>query len=118
LTPVPVEPAGEGGHRSPKCIERSTLTLKVASRRFTRLTNGFSRKVENLEQAVALHHMHYNCVWKHTTLGTMPAVAAGIETCEWSMADLVAMLEATERGDERRLLETESLPLKWRLGGY
>jgi hypothetical protein len=62
-----------------------------------RLTNGFSRKCANLEHAVALHHMHYNYVRRHKTLGTTPAVAAGIETREWTMADLVGVLEDVEQ---------------------
>ena len=111
------EPAGEARYSPPKCIgtrnevkfgdpdpdhistsyvERSNLTVRMGSRRFTRLTNGFSRKCANLEHAVALHHMHYHYVRRHKTLGTTPAVAAGIERREWSMADLVGILETVE----------------------
>src|SRR2546426_1828935 len=111
------EPAGEARYSPPKCIgtrtevrcgdpdpehistsyvERSNLTVRMGSRRFTRLTNAFSKKCANLEHAVALHQMHYNYVRRHKTLGTTPAVAAGIETREWSMADLVGVLEQVE----------------------
>ena len=69
----------------------------MGSRRFTRLTNAFSKKCAKLEHAVALHQMHYNYVRRHRTLGTTPAVAAGIERREWTMADLVGMLEEAEQ---------------------
>lgn len=68
----------------------------MSNRRFTRLTNGFSKKCTNLEAAVALHHMHYNYVRKHKTLGTTPAVAAGLATRPWTMGDLVGILETVE----------------------
>ena len=111
------EPAGEARYSPPKCVgtrtevkqgnpdpehistsyvERSNLTVRMGSRRFTRLTNAFSKKCANLEHAVALHQMHYNYVRRHKTLGTTPAVAAGIETREWTMADLVGVLEQVE----------------------
>jgi IS1 family transposase len=70
-------------------VERQNLTMRMGMRRFTRLTNGFSKKLENLEAAVALHFAHYNFVRKHSSLGTTPAVAVGIESRPWSMADLI-----------------------------
>lgn len=76
-------------------IERNNLTMRMQMRRFTRLTNGFSKKLENLEAAVALHFATHNFVRRHGTLGTTPAIAAGIEDREWSMADL---LETTLAG--------------------
>jgi hypothetical protein len=58
-------------------------------RRFTRLTNGFSKKVDNLKAAVALHFAHYNMVRIHRSLRTTPAMVAGVETRLWSLQELV-----------------------------
>ena len=69
------------------------LTMRMNMRRFTRLTNGFSKKVENHAAAVALHFMHYNFARKHQTLRTTPAVAAGIERHPWSLTQLVDRLD-------------------------
>ena len=66
--------------------------MRMSMRRFTRLTNGFSKKIENLRAAVALHFGHYNLVRKHGTIGTTPAVAAGVEDHEWEMRDLVDLV--------------------------
>ncbi|TPN13068.1 hypothetical protein FKO01_41275 [Mesorhizobium sp. B2-3-3] len=60
-------------HISTSLIERQNLTMRMSMRRFTRLTNGFSKKVENHRAAVALHFAHYNLVRLHRTLRTMPA---------------------------------------------
>jgi IS1 family transposase len=75
-------------------VERQNLTMRMNMRRFTRLTNGFSKKVENHAAAVALHFMHYNFVRNHQTLKTTPAVAAGIERHPWSLTQLVDRLES------------------------
>jgi len=61
-------------------------------RRFTRLTNGFSKKVENLAHAVSLHYMHYNFARVHRTLGTTPAVAAGVADHVWSLKEIVSLI--------------------------
>jgi hypothetical protein len=66
--------------------------------RFTRLTNGFSKKVENLECAVSLHFMRYNYCRVHQTLGTTPAVKAGLADHPWSLVELIGILEAKETG--------------------
>ena len=66
-------------------------------RRFTRLTNAFSKKVENHACAVALHAMYYNFVRIHQTLKVTPAMAAGVTDKLWEMDDLVAMLEQCKR---------------------
>ena len=58
-------------------------------RRFTRLTNAFSKRLENLRAAVALHMAHYNFIRPHSTLGTTPAVAAGLVRSEWSWWELL-----------------------------
>ena len=64
-------------------------------RRFTRLTNAFSKKVENHAHAVSLHYMHYNFVRIHKTLRVTPAMAAGVTDRLWSMSDLANLTETT-----------------------
>jgi hypothetical protein len=76
--------------------ERQNLTMRMHRRRFTRLTNAFSKKVENHAYAVALHAMYYNFVRVHQTLRVSPAMAAGVTTRLWEMTDVVAMLEEWE----------------------
>jgi IS1 family transposase len=83
-------------HVSTSYVERSNLTIRMHTRRFTRLTNAFSKKVENHAHAVALHMMYYNFVRIHRTLRTTPAMAAGVTKRLWEMADVVEMLEAFE----------------------
>jgi hypothetical protein len=61
----------------------------MSMRRFTRLTNGFSKKVENMRAAVSLHFAHYNFVRMHKSLRTTPAMAAGVEGSLWSIQELV-----------------------------
>ena len=68
----------------------------MSMRRFTRLTNAFSKKVENLAAAVSLHFAYYNFCRVHQTLGTTPAVAAGITDHTWTLAELIGLLEAAE----------------------
>ena len=65
-------------HISTSYVERQNLTLRMSNRRMTRLTNGFSKKLDNHNHAIALHYFHYNFIRKHMTLKTTPAVAAGI----------------------------------------
>ena len=72
--------------------------LRMHMRRFTRLTNAFSKKVENHAHAVALHMMYYNFVRIHQTLRTTPAMAAGITKRLWETTDVVEMLELFEAG--------------------
>jgi IS1 family transposase len=77
-------------------IERQNLTMRMCMRRFTRLTNAFSKKVENLEYAVALHFMYYNFARPHRTLSNpypkTPAMAAGLTNHIWTVAEIVALL--------------------------
>lgn len=76
-------------------VERQNLTMRMSMRRFTRLTNGFSKKVENLEYAVALHYMHYNFARPHKSLANpyprTPAMAAGVENHIWTVEDIVRL---------------------------
>jgi IS1 family transposase len=77
-------------------VERQNLTMRMSMRRFTRLTNAFSKKVENHEHAVALHFMHYNFAREHMTLKTTPAVYAGVTDKVWNITDIVQMADAYE----------------------
>ena len=86
-------------------------------RRFTRLTNAFSKKVENLAAAVSLHFAHYNYCRVHKTLGTTPAMAAGVADHVWTIAELVALLDAaeatpTKRGPYKKTREKRGYPAK------
>ncbi|SDY88426.1 hypothetical protein SAMN05661080_04902 [Modestobacter sp. DSM 44400] len=81
-------------------VERQNLTMRMGMRRFTRLTNGFSKKVENLAHAVSLHYMHYNFARPHKTLTkarngypTASAMAAGVADHVWTLAEIAALLD-------------------------
>ena len=78
-------------------VERQNLTMRMGMRRFTRLTNGFSRKVENLAHAVSLHFLHYNFARPHTALKERyprtPAMAAGVADHVWSLEEIAALLD-------------------------
>lgn len=80
-------------HTSTSYVERQNLTIHMSMRRFTRLTNGFSKKVENHAHAVALHFIHYNFVRIHKTLRVTPAMEAGLTNRLWSMEDIARLLE-------------------------
>lgn len=79
-------------HISTSYIERQNLTMRMSMRRFTRLTNGFSKKVENHAYHIALHYMHYNFCRIHKTLRVTPAMKAGITDHVWDVKDIVALL--------------------------
>jgi len=83
-------------HVSTSYVERANLTMRMSMRRFTRLTNAFSKKLENHAHMVALYALWYNFVRIHKTLRTSPAMAAGIETQLWSMEDVVRLVERRE----------------------
>jgi IS1 family transposase len=80
-------------HVSTSYIERANLTMRMGMRRFARLTNAFSRKIENHSAAVALHMMYYNFSRIHQTLKTSPAMAAGVTTKLWEIEDTIALLD-------------------------
>jgi IS1 family transposase len=79
-------------HVSTSMVERQNLTMRMSMRRFTRLTNAFSKKVENHEHAVAIHYMHYNFARIHQSLRVTPAMEAGITDHVWSLEEIVKLL--------------------------
>jgi IS1 family transposase len=84
-------------HISTSFVERNNLTMRMQMRRFTRLTNGFSKKQENHAHAVAIHFLHYNFCRIHRTLRITPAMAAGLSDHVWSMEEVIGLLDAAEK---------------------
>lgn len=80
-------------HISTSYVERQNLTMRMHMRRFTRLTNAFSKKAENHAHAIALHFMYYNFVKIHQTLRVTPAMAAGVTNRVWDIEDVIALLD-------------------------
>lgn len=76
--------------------ERQNLTMRMSMRRFTRLTNGFSKKIDNHRLAIAVHFVHYNFCRVHQTLRITPAMAAGLTDRVWELSELISLLEADE----------------------
>jgi IS1 family transposase len=93
---TPIEGQPDPKHISTSYSERSNLTVRMHTRRFTRLTNAFSKKLENHAHSVALFAMYYNFVKIHGTLRTTPAMAAGVTNHLWEIGDIVDVLEAWE----------------------
>jgi hypothetical protein len=93
---------------STSSVERQNLSVRMSVRRLTRLTNAFSKALENHKHAIALHVLAYNFMKKHKTLKTTPSVAAGIAERPMTMLDFVAILEKEERIRGSRL--TSYLP--------
>lgn len=81
-------------HISTSFVERQNLTMRMSMRRFTRLTNAFSKKVDNHYWAIALHYMHYNFCRIHQTLRVTPAMEAGIANHVWSIEELVRLMDS------------------------
>jgi IS1 family transposase len=79
-------------HVSTSYVERQNLSMRMGMRRFTRLTNGFSKKVENHAYSVALYFMHYNFARVHRTLRVTPAMEAGVSDHVWSIEEIAALL--------------------------
>ena len=95
-------------HVSTSYVERQNLTMRMHMRRFTRLTNAFSKKVENHCYAIALHFVFYNFVKQHKTLRITPAMAAGLTKKFMSIEDidrLVPEPQAKKRGRYRRMVK-------------
>jgi IS1 family transposase len=80
-------------HISTSFVERQNLTVRMSIRRFTRLTNAFSKKLDNHKAAVALHYMHYNFARIHQTLRVTPAMEAGVSDHVWSIEEIVGLLD-------------------------
>jgi IS1 family transposase len=80
-------------HISTSFAERQNLTMRMGMRRFTRLTNAFSKKLENHEHSVALHFMYYNFCRIHQTLRVTPAMEAGLSDHVWNLNEVVALLD-------------------------
>jgi IS1 family transposase len=102
-------------HISTSFAERTNLTMRMHMRRFTRLTNAFSKKIENHACAVSLHSMYYNFVRLHQTLRVSPAMAAGVTDRLWEMVDVVDVLDAFEakrKRSRRPIFEA----VKWAIG--
>jgi hypothetical protein len=78
-------------HISTSYVERQNLTMRMSMRRFTRLTNGFSKKLENLEYALALHFMNYNFCRIHQSLRVTPAMEAGITDHPWTIQEILCL---------------------------
>jgi IS1 family transposase len=90
---LPVTGDPDPKHVSTSYVERQNLTMRMNMRRFTRLTNAFSKKVENHAHSVALFYMHYNFARVHQTLRVTPAMEAGIARHVWSIEEIVALTE-------------------------
>jgi hypothetical protein len=103
-------------HISTSYAERANLTMRMHMRRFTRLTNAFSKKIENHACAVALHSMYYNFVRLHQTLKVSPAMAAGVTDRLWEMTDVVDVLDAFEAKRKRSAKPVFEIA-QWAIGG-
>ena len=99
---VPIEGAPDPKHISTSYSERQNLTIRMHMRRFTRLTNAFSKKVENHAYAVALHMMYYNFVRINQKLRVTPAMAAGVTTKLWEIGDIAQLVESAEEPTKKR----------------
>jgi hypothetical protein len=83
----------DAAHISTSYVERQNLTMRMQMRRFTRLTNAFSKKVENHKAAVALHFFHYNFCRIHQTLRVTPAMQASVADHVWSVDEVISLLD-------------------------
>ena len=99
---VRIEGAPDPKHISTSYSERQNLTIRMHMRRFTRLTNAFSKKVENHAYAVALHMMYYNFVRIHQKLRVTPAMAAGVSDKLWEIEDIAKLVEGAEEPPKKR----------------
>jgi IS1 family transposase len=97
ISKKPITGCPKTEHVSTSYVERQNLTMRMAMRRFTRLTNAFSKKLENLEHAVSLHFMFYNFCRVHQTLRVTPAMEAGLADHVWAIDDLLALIPEPER---------------------
>jgi IS1 family transposase len=96
---IPITGEPKARHISTSYVERQNLTMRMSMRRFTRLTNAFSKKIDNLGHAVALHFMHYNFCRVHQTLRVTPAMEAGIADHVWGIEEVVALLDSNLKSE-------------------
>jgi hypothetical protein len=89
-------------HVSTSFVERQNLTMRMSIRRVTRLTNAFSKRIENHALSVALHYMHYNFCRIHKSLRVTRAMAAGVTDRVWDMSDVTALIASQEAGVTKR----------------
>jgi hypothetical protein len=99
---IAIEGRPDIDHVSTSYVERQNLTMQMSMRRFTRLTNGFSKKLENHVHALALYFAFYNFCRIHKTLRMSPAMAAGITDRLWSLEDVVARIDAMAPAPAKR----------------
>ena len=95
--PVPIQGEPKAKFISTSYIERQNLTMRMQMRRFTRLTNAFSKKLPNLKAAIALHFAQYNFCRIHSTLRVTPAMEAGITDHVWTLAELLAKASGEQK---------------------
>ena len=97
-----IEGKPDPAHVSTSYAERQNLSMRMGMRRFTRLTNAFSKKAESHAHALAIYFMHYNFVRIHKTLRCTPAMAAGVTDRLWDIGDMVAVIDAMEAAPAKR----------------
>jgi hypothetical protein len=90
---VPINGNPDPNHISTSYVERQNLTMRMSMRRFTRLTNAFSKKIDNLYYSVALHFMHYNFARIHKSLRVTPAMEAGVADHVWSLEEIARLVD-------------------------
>jgi hypothetical protein len=109
---TPIEGKPDPEHISTSFVERQNLTMRMSVRRFTRLTNAFSKKVENHIHALALYFVHYNWMRIHKTLRVTPAMAAGLTGKLMGWEDIIAIMDADEKATlaRKRVAMLDELP--------
>lgn len=109
-----IQGSPDKAHVSTSYVERQNLTMRMSMRRFTRLTNAFSKKVENHAHAVSLHFFHYNFIRIHRTLKVTPAMETGVTDRLWTLGDLIDLIEEAEaREDAARPVKPGRKPKGW-----